>query len=170
MGAAQEVERELSCHVVDSYERTRRADFSYRRRRIAQYAALFLALGSPALLTPLVIATGEPGLLIVAAVCSLFLLRGVWLLHLMMSARPAVSLTEDGICVGRKEIRWANVKGARLTRSSRGSPALVITYEGANAAEVPDLQTRTLWVSIDLIENDDALLRCLRMNVPSQAA
>jgi hypothetical protein len=170
MGRAQKVEQDLSCRVVDSYERTRRAQFSYRRGEVAQYAALFLALGSPALLTPLVITIGEPGLFLVAAVCSLFLLRGGWLLHLMMSARPAVSLTEDCLIVGRKEIKWTNVKGARLTGSSRGSPALVITYEGAESSPGRRLKTRTLWVAIGLIENGDALLRCLRIKVPSQVA
>ena len=85
----------------------------------------------------------------------------------MMSARPAVSLTEDCLIVGRKEIKWTNVKGARLTGSSRGSPALVITYEEGDPDAGRVVRTRTLRVAIDLIENNDALLRCLKMTVVS---
>jgi hypothetical protein len=166
IGHQQMAERERSRLVVAGYEHARHAQFAYRRGAIASYAALFLALGSPALLTPLFMATGEPGFLFVAAACGLFLMRGAWLLHLGWSARPAVVLTEDRLCVGRKEIRWANVKGARLA-GSRGRPALVITYEEGDPDAGRVVRTRTLRVAIDLIENNDALLRCLKMTVVS---
>ena len=66
--------------VVQAFQRTGTAVFAYRRFNVIAYAAVFLALGFPALLLPLFAVRDEPALLIICGFGALSVFQGLKLI------------------------------------------------------------------------------------------